>query len=181
VNDRLFDMPICGGYPIDVEEANRLLIEWNHKLGPVERPFRQEAFGLEICGKGLIAVAVSGSIINGPISIRNDEGEVVRSYDREEVVELTRLASNVKWANRIMIRAYRELLAPAWKCWPVKAVVSYSKNEMHSGNTYRFDGWAKINDNCGARQAMLNRGKRRYGNDDPRAGSKSLWIWEYQS
>ena len=33
--------------------------------------------------------------------------------------------------------------------------------------------------NCGAKQAMLNRGKRRYGNDDPRAGSKSLWIWEY--
>lgn len=165
----LFDVPICGLYSLAVDDANRLLVEWDHKLGPVNRPFRQEAYCLRLVGQDPIAVAVSGSIVNGPVA----------GYNRQEVVELTRLAAANPWANRVMLRLWRELCAPAWKCWPVRAAVSYSHNAMHRGNLYRLDGWERIREDCGAHNAMLNRGTRRYTSDDPRAGTKTLWVWRY--
>lgn len=165
---RLLDVPMVGVYPIDPDYANVLLVKWKHKLGPVNRPFRQEAFALEMDGEP-IAVAVSGSIVNGPVA----------GYEHDEVVELTRLASSVSWANRIMLRVWREVCAPRWKCWPVKAAVSYSHNALHAGSLYRLDGWEAVKTDAGGRTAMLNRGQRRYTGEDPRAGKKTLWVWRY--
>jgi hypothetical protein len=167
--EALFDLPICGLYPLAVDEANRLLQEWGHRLGPVHRPFRQEAYCLRLAGQEPLAIAVSGSIIDGPVA----------GYDRQEVVELTRLAARNPWANRVMLRLWREVCAPLWKCWPVRAAVSYSHNAMHRGNLYRLDGWERVRDDCGNPHAMLNRGKRSYIGNDPRAGRKTLWVWRY--
>ena len=44
---RLLTVPIVGLMPLSVGDANDLLVEWGHNLGPVHRPFRQEAFALE--------------------------------------------------------------------------------------------------------------------------------------
>lgn len=118
---------------LDLSAANELLEAWGHRLGPVNRPFRSEAWGLELHDRGIVSVAVSASTVSSTV----DDGR----YRREEVVELARLAASEPWANRVMLRLWREVCAPAWPCWKVKAAVSYSHNALHRGDLYRFDGW----------------------------------------
>lgn len=159
---RLFDAPIAGVYPFDVDEANALLVEWGHKLGPCNRPFHQEAFALESRGR-IVAVAISASIVNGPVG----------GFQRNEVVELARQAACERWANRVMIRLWREVCAPLWPCWPVKAAVSYSHNAMHSGDLYRFDGWERWKTDAGSSGGGTWGRQRK--NTDAVYGKKTLW------
>lgn len=163
---RLFDVPIVGVFPITVADANTLLVEWGHKLGACNRPFHQEAFALEVQGRP-VAVAVSASIVNGPVG----------GYERNETVELARQAACEPWANRLMIRLWRETCAPLWPCWPVKAAVSYSKNSMHSGDLYRFDGWEKVRTDAGSRGGG-GWSRERYAGEAA-LGPKTLWLWRY--
>lgn len=163
---RLFDAPVFGVYPIEMDLANRCLVEWEHKLGEVHRPFHQEAYGFEVDGQ-LVGVATSGSIVNGPVA----------GYDRDQVVELTRLASPHRWACRVVLRLWREVCAQRWSGWPVLAAVSYSHNAMHSGDLYRFDGWRKVRDDAGS-SGGGTWGRKRL-NTEAVYGQKSLWIWEY--
>lgn len=164
---RLFEMPIVGLYQMDVEVANRLLVEWDHKLGACERPFHQEAFALELSGEP-IAVAISASIVNGPVA----------GFERQETVELARMGARVRWANRVMLRLWRESCAQLWPCWPVKAAISYSKNSMHSGNLYRFDGWEKVREDCGSSGGGTY--SRRRHPTEAVHGSKTLWLWRFE-
>ena len=60
VQARLLDAPIVACSPVSIDEANRLLVAWDHKLGPVYRPFRQEAYALEVDGQP-VAIAVSAA------------------------------------------------------------------------------------------------------------------------
>lgn len=163
---RLIDAPMVGLYPTQLRDANRLLVEWGHRLGPVDRPFRSEAFVLEIDGRPL-AVAVSASAVSASVA----------GSGRTEVVELARLGAAAPWACRIMLRLWREACAPRWKCWPVKAAISYSHNAMHPGNLYRFDGWERAGENCGSNGGGAWSRKRYAG--DAVAGSKTLWVWRY--
>jgi antitoxin VapB len=166
---RLLEAPMAGLYPLPVDEANRLIVDrWQHKLGAVNRPFRQEAYALELRG-ATVAVATSGSIVNGPVA----------GYERNEVVELTRLAGE-RWATRIMLRLWREVCAPAWDCWPVLAAVSYSVNALHTGDLYRFDGWEKVREDAGATRPTAAWGKPGVSRGAA-DGYKTLWVWRYDS
>ena len=115
---RLLTVPIAGLMPLPVGDANDLLTEWGHYLGPVKRPFRQEAYALEVDQRP-VSIAVSASIV----SVR------VKGFSRTEVVELVRLCTDPghRWATRVMLRLWREILAPRWSCWPVRAAVAYSQ------------------------------------------------------
>lgn len=57
-------LPAAGVSAISTREANRLLVEWGHYLGPCDRPFGIESWLLEAAGRP-ISVAVSASIV-GP-------------------------------------------------------------------------------------------------------------------
>lgn len=166
---RLLELPVVGVSPIANHEANRLLVAWGHKLGPCNRPFRTQSWALEVDGEP-VAVAMTCSIVNGPVA----------GYGRGEVVELARLASSNNWANRVMLRLWREVLAHRWGLWPVKAAVSYSHNALHGGNSYRTDGWRKVSDKCGTTGKGGNWGRRGSGYQNQALhGFKSLWVWEY--
>lgn len=175
---RLLDVPMAGVYPLAIAEANALLVRWEHRLGPCNRPFRQEAYALEVDGQA-VAVAISASIVPGATA----------GYRRDEVVELARLGASQPWANRIMLRFWRELCAPRWKSWPVKAAVSYSKNAWHPGNLYRFDGWEKIREDAGNANpgkhgwssASRRPGGSDYGTPALVGGAKTLWLWRYET
>lgn len=67
---------MCGLFPVPVGYANQLLADWGHKLGPVNRPFRSEAFALDVDGRP-IAVAVSASIVSASAA----------GYARQEAVD----------------------------------------------------------------------------------------------
>jgi hypothetical protein len=164
----LIHWPIAGVEPIDIAEANRLLFNWKHKLGPVNRPFRMEPFVFLVDGRPL-GVVVTASVVS----------TTVAGYRRAEVVELARqcAAPGSEWVNRVLLRLWRELLAPRWACWPVRAAVSYSKNAMHKGDLYRFDGWEKISDNCGSSGG--GSWSKARNDDDALKGSKTLWLWRY--
>lgn len=164
---RLIDVPLSGLYPVNVADANRLLVEWGHRLGPCNRPFRQEGFVLELDARP-IAVAVSASIVNGPVG----------GLRRDQVVELARLAAGAPWANRVMLRLWRECCAPRWDCWPVLAAVSYSQNAHHRGDLYRFDGWEKVRDDAGSSGGGGGWTRPRRP-EDPQAGRKTLWLYRY--
>lgn len=166
--DCLFDPALAGLYPMEPDEVNRFLVKWEHKLGPCNRPFRQEGFALMV-GAEPIAVAMSASIVHGPVD----------GYRIQEVVELARMCACERWANRLMLRLWREVAAPKWACWPVKAAVSYSKNSDHNGNLYRFDGWRKVKDDCGSNGGGAW-SRKRYASDAVQ-GPKTLWMWDYPS
>lgn len=136
-------------------------------MGPCHRPFHQEAFGLEAGGR-IVAVAISASIVNGPV------GE----FERNQVVELARQAASEPWANRVMIRLWRELCAPLWPCWPVRAAVSYSHNGMHTGDLYRFDGWERWKTTAGSSGGGIW-GRQRCQTEAV-YGKKTLWGFRYE-
>ena len=99
---------------------------------PGQTPIRQEAYALEVDQRP-VSIAVSASIV----SVR------VKGFSRTEVVELVRLCTDPghRWATRVMLRLCREIIAPRWSCWPVRAAVAYSQTRYHDGAIYRFDGW----------------------------------------
>ena len=163
----LFCEPMAALVPLALRDANTLLAQWEHRLGPVNRPFRSEAFALTL-DQSPIAVAVSASIVGGPVA----------GYRLTEVVELARLCAEPdnRWANRVLLRLWRETCAPRWKCWPVRAAVSYSHNAMHQGHIYRADGWRLVKEDAGA-TAGTNHGRMVAASRT--AGKKRLWVWEY--
>ena len=126
--------PICFA-PITRDQANRLLLAWEHPLGEYRRPFGYQAWGMAVDGEA-IAVVVSGSTVSARV-----EGDL----HRRNVVELARIARSPAHpgAMRAMLRLWRDYLAPRWPHWPVEAAVSYALPGK-AGNLYRFDGWRKI-------------------------------------
>lgn len=167
----LMCVPVVALVPISNDECNRWLIEWGHQLGPCSRPFRSESWALEMDGAP-ISVAMTCSIIHGPAA----------GYETKECVELARLASANPWANRVMLRLWREVCAPAWGGgWEVKAVVSYSHNALHKGSLYRADGWTKVKENAGSTGKGGNWSRRNRGyENEALIGYKTLWVWEYK-
>jgi hypothetical protein len=184
-------IPVAGLLPVPLDEANRLITEWGHSLGPVERPFGAEAWVLEVESRP-VSVAVSGSTVSKHIAWTEtttegdgDDLEVVvtrHELKRGEVVELARLctAPGQRWATRPMVRLWREVAAPRWPYWHPVAAVSYSQNDKHEGSIYRFDGWTRIASN---KARSGGGGSRSWSSavrlGDVSYGSKSLWMWRY--
>ena len=117
---------------ITVDKANELLEAFGHPLGPYDRPYGSQAWGLAIDGQA-VAVAVSGSTV----------GATSAGFNRTQVVELARIARHPDHPGimRVMLRLWRDYLAGRWVYWPVQAAVSYALPGKE-GNLYRFDGWA---------------------------------------
>lgn len=170
---RLVDVPMAGMYPITDAEANALLVGWEHKLGEIHRPYRVDSYVLEANDRP-VAVAVSASLVSDEISGTDKHGQRVH-WGRQECVELARLAGE-PWATRLMIRLWRELCG---SLWGRQIAVSYSKNSMHKGNLYRFDGWECIRTDAGSSGGGTWSTQRTAS--DAVTGSKSLWIWRYGS
>jgi hypothetical protein len=100
----------------------------------------------------------------------------------DEVVELGRLCSDPAqaWANRVMLRLWREVCARRWPHWPVRAAVSYSQNGRHDGTLYRFDGWRKVREDAGGDCGPNATWSKRRGPEHAAAGAKTLWLWEFK-
>lgn len=160
--------PVAFG-PINQQLGNRLLEDWGHYLGPCLRPFGIEAWLLEVNGDP-VCVAV------GATSVATSVGGIPRN----ECVELARLCTvpGQRWATRVGLRLWREVAAPTWPHWPVRAAVAYSQNARHDGSLYRFDGWKRVRTDAGTTTGGGQWTKTR---DDahPATGPKSVWVWDY--
>jgi hypothetical protein len=158
----------AGFHAVTMREANELLVEWGHYLGRCHRPFHQDAWVL-VAHDEPVSVAMSASTV----------AATTAGYARTELVELARLCSAQQWATRVTLRLWREVAAPAWPCWPVRAAVAYSSNNRHDGRIYRFDGWQRITTKAGNPPGRSSTWTKQRGPDHPVAGRKTLWVWRY--
>jgi hypothetical protein len=150
--------PIAHLAEIELADANRALERWEHAMGACRRPnFDLWSHGLFEHGE-LIAVALSSSLIC----------EHVAGFGRDEAFELARLCAARPHINRVMLRLWREMVFPplcrvrGWS-W----AVSYQDEKLHSGNTYRHDGWVRL-------------ARSRSGTDarsGKRGRNKTIWGW----
>lgn len=161
--------PVFGVRQVDTPEANALLVEWAHPLGPCDRPFGVQSWALEVDGVP-IAVAVSASTVSA----------TVEEWRRAEVVELARIARHPehRGALRVALRVWRDYLARRWPFWPVVAAVSYALPGT-PGNLYRFDGWENRGrrDRSGGGGSWTSSAPKVNDVDD---GVKTLWAYRFE-
>ena len=144
---------------IPLADANAALVRWGHRMGPCNRPNAHIwAHGMFHHGE-LVAVAISSALV----------GATCAGLSRTEAVELARLCAGRESLCRVMLRLWREMVLPAladrhgWT-W----AVSYQDEALHSGNTYRFDGWKVL----GRSSSGPDRRTGRQGR------SKTIWGWQ---
>jgi hypothetical protein len=139
---------------IELREANALLVLWDHQMGACNRPNGDtRAHGLFLHGK-LVSVAITASLI----------AETCAGFNRSEAMELARLCACRPDINRVMLRLWRISVFPAFgRDW----AVSYQDEALHTGNTYRLDGWIRLaRSRSGTDQRSGRKGR-----------SKTIWGW----
>lgn len=150
--------PIAHVAAVEIDVANAALNRWQHRMGPCNRPNGHLwAHGLFEHGT-LLAVTISSSLIR----------ESCAGLDRSQAFELARLCAERPNLCRVMLRLWREFVYPplcrahGWS-W----AVSYQDESIHTGNTYRFDGWVRL-------------GRSRSGTDrrtGRKGRNKTIWGW----
>lgn len=153
----------------DKREANDLLTEWKHPLGPCERPFHQEQQLLLVAGEP-VALTVSASTVSSAVG----------THRRTEVVELARIARapGARWAMRPALRLWRAVFAQRWETWDVVAAYSYSL-PGYSGDIYRFDGWEMVKVCKPANPGKGSTWSKSSATDQLGDGKKKLWRYVF--
>lgn len=140
---------------IDMDDANDALVLWGHKMGPCRRPMGlMRAHGMFAHGH-LCALVVTADLV----------ASTCAGFGRDEAVELARLCAERPDLCRPMLRLWREFVFPAFgRAW----AVSYQDEALHSGDTYRFDGWVKLKERA---HSGTDRISGRPGRN------KTIWGW----
>jgi antitoxin VapB len=142
---------------IPLGEANRLLVAWSHKMGPMNRPMgRQDAHAL-IMHDGPVAVVCTADLV----------AETVGSapyLNRGNCIELARVCAVSRDWNRVAVRLWRNVVFPLLAA---EYAVSYQDAVLHSGDLYRFDGWKKVGFSHSGTDARSGRKGR----------DKFIWVW----
>lgn len=155
--------PIAHLEAIGINDLNRALTAWGHKMGPFERPTGALwAHGLFEHGE-LVAVTAAS------ILIKEYERPLCGvSVTRDAAFELARVCAARHDLCRAMLRLWREMVFPAiCRARGYEWAISYQDACLHTGDLYRFDGWVKL-------------GRSRSGLD-ARSGArgrvKVVWGW----
>lgn len=141
---------------IDLGEANFYLLDWGHRMGPLNRPFNGDvAHALRHEGRPVAVVTTS-------TLIRDHVGGGLGHLTRDNAIELSRLCAARPTLCRVALRLWREFVLAD------RIGISSQDADMHNGNIYRFDGWRRA-------------GYQRAGGVDQRSGRKgrNRWIWVY--
>lgn len=141
---------------IDIDDLNRCLMAWDHKMGPLHRP----DIGL-VLAHGLMH---RGSLVGVVATADLVRAHTVQGLGRSEAVELARVCAARRDLCRVLVRMWREFILPDLRRpWGI----SYQDAVIHGGDLYRFDGWVRL-------------GTSRSGTDQ-RSGrkgrSKIVWGW----
>lgn len=155
--------PAASFEAVSLAHANELLMAWGHKMGALLRgnSAALHCHVLFVHGEP-VAVACTSSLI------RERVGGGLQHLTRANSVELSRLCANAPWACRVALRLWREVVFPSLG---VAAAISYQDANLHSGNIYRFDGWAR----AGFSHSGHDKRTGRDGRD------KYIWVWPPQA
>lgn len=150
--------PLVSFDTIGIEDMNRCLVAWGHKMGPLNRPGMEAWFyGLRSHGK-LVAVTAASRL----------PAETCGGFTRDQALELSRICAIAPDWCRVALRLWRQTVFPLLcRARGYQWAISYQDSALHSGDLYRFDGWVRI--------AFSHSGTdRRSG----RAG-RDKWIWAW--
>lgn len=151
--------PLASFDEISLADANGLLSDWGHRMGPLLRGNS----GALHCHALLVHGAPIGLACTSSL-IRECVGGGLGHLTRANTIELSRLCAAEPWACRVVLRLWRELVFPGTGA---QAAVSYQDAKMHTGNTYRFDGWRRAGfSHSGTDQRTGRRGR-----------DKVIWVW----
>jgi hypothetical protein len=150
--------PLVSFDAIDLGEANRMLVRWGHKMGPMQRPeFAEVPLHALLHDGRPVAVAMAAPLV------RQHVGGGLDHLTRGNAIELARLCAERPGLCRVALRLWREFVLPQL----APAAISYQDADLHNGNTYRFDGWARAGfSSSGTDQRSGRKGRRK-------------WIWVY--
>lgn len=151
--------PLASFDKIDLSIANELLVKWGHRMGPLLRgnSGALQCHALFVHGHP-VGLATTSSLIAPHV------GGGLSHLTRENTVELSRLCASDKWACRVVLRLWRELVLPGTG---VATAISYQDADIHSGATYRTDGWVRAAYARGTFDRRSGRqGRNRY-----------IWVW----
>ena len=146
---------------IDLDDANKCLVKWEHKMGPFHRDPRGDYWCHGLFHRDeIIAVTITATIIAPTVG-----GEHGLPLSRENTIELARLCAGRPHICRLGVRMWRELFFPELG---IPYAISYQDADIHSGATYRTDGWKRIGFS--------------HSGPDRRSGKKGrnkwVWMWE---
>lgn len=155
-------IPVAHFDRVEQEFANARLVEWGHKMGPLNRPF-------PCCCYALFHNGWAVSIVAHAQLITPHVGGGLNYLRRDNSVELVRLCSVRRGLCRVALRMWREFVFPSLASQGIEYAVSYQDAELHNGNTYRFDGWERLGYSASGM--------------DRRSGLKGRkkWIWVWMS
>ena len=148
--------------PISLEEANRLLVLWGHKMGACQRG-NARGWSHALLHEGEpVAVTITASLIRQSVG-------GARHLTRGNTIELARLCAARPGLCRVALRLWREFVFPSLG---YEWAMSYQDAALHSGNLYRFDGWT-----CLPKTSRSGRDSR-----SGRCGRrKRIWLWRKNS
>lgn len=149
--------PIAELVPISLGQANRLLVDWGHRMGALERG-TQDAWCCALLHNGQPVAATTASYLIGA-RVGGAPG-----LTRDNTVELSRLCAARPGLCRVMLRMWREFVFPTL---PFSVAMSYQDADLHSGNTYRFDGWKRVGYSHSGTDTRSGRPGR----------NKWVWVW----
>lgn len=157
--------PIAAFQECDLDVANTYLIRWDHKMGPLKRPKGGDPGCHILLFEGEpVAVTTTSTLIREGVG-----GGLRNVLTRQNTIELSRLCAIQPGLCRIMLRMWREFVFPSLA---YEYAISYQDRELHTGDTYRFDGWVKVRPS-------------RAGGKDQRSGregrDKWIWVWSHSA
>lgn len=154
----LFDLSIVSFSKIELDEANDALLRWGHKMGALHRGNQGAICHGVFHGDELVAVTTVSTLIASVV------GGGLSQLTRENTCELSRLCADRNGLCRVALRLWREFVFPTSG---YEYAISYQDADLHSGNTYRFDGWHRA---AYARSGTDTRSGRPGRN-------KWVWVW----
>ncbi|MFC4048372.1 hypothetical protein ACFOY4_01640 [Actinomadura syzygii] len=188
--------PAVAFYQVDLQEAEKLLIEWRHPLHlpddehpegrPYTRPFGSLAFVMEDRGRRAAAVVLA-STINANVC-------KARGWHRYNTVDLARIARSPDRRDqhclRVVLRIAREYLVPLWlgtyPGWDARSaelcgqpqIVALSSTSLPGtpGHMYRFDGFQRIRTSKGPKGGGRQNASAANEIAD---GARGLWVYAY--
>lgn len=148
-----------------LEEANHFLVAWAHKMGPFNRG-SGGGYSIPEChvlvDEGApVAITVMSSLIRG------HAGGGLQHLTRDNTIELARLCAARPHLCRAALRLWREFVFVKSN---YRYALSYQDADVHTGHTYRFDGWKRSP-------------KRSRSGTDSRSGKmgRNKWLWYYEN
>lgn len=150
--------PLISFEAIELSAANELLVLWNHKMGPITRG-NAVGWSHALFHEGKpVAVVCTASLI------REVVGGGLAWMDRGNTIELGRLCAARPGLCRVALRLWREFVFPSLG---YTYAISYQDADLHTGHTYRNDGWKR----CGYSRSGTDSRSGRKGRN------KWIWVW----